>query len=180
MFDIWVDADSVPRTHRPIILKAAARLGFRTYFVADRPLGDVDGFASEQTHRLREELKATGVEDEAQIKACRSNISMVVVSTGADSADDYIVENVKCPALCITHDIPLASRLLEKGVDVIDDRGETYTNEDIKTRLGDRLVNQELRTMGVFAQQSRIGVSLTKAFADNLDRTITKMLKRNQ
>ncbi|MBP5162193.1 MAG: DUF188 domain-containing protein, partial [Spirochaetales bacterium] len=95
--------------------------------------------------------------------------------------DDYIVETAAEGSLCITHDIPLASRLLEKGCTVIDDRGSEYTASDIKVRLGDRLVNQELRSWGVFSeQQGRIGQGVQKAFADSLDRTITRMMNGNR
>ena len=104
---------------------------------------------------------------------------MIVVSSGENSADDYIADTAETGSLCITHDIPLASRLLEKGCTVIDDRGSEYTPDDIKVRLGDRLVNQELRSWGVFSeQQARMGQGVQKAFADNLDRTITRMMKK--
>ena len=68
--------------------------------------------------------------------------------------------------------------MLEKGARAIDDRGESYTTQTINARLGNRLVNQKLREMGVFAeQQSKMKGSCAKSFADNLDRTLTAMLK---
>lgn len=177
--EIWIDADSVPRNLRGVVLRAAVRTSLPTFFVADRTLSDVELFIQEDTFRLRRALREAGETDKAVIKACRSKISMVVVENGADSADNYIVENSKPNSLCITHDIPLASRMLEKGARAIDDRGESYTSQTINARLGDRLVNQKLREMGVFAeQQSKMKGSYAKAFADNLDRTLTTMLKK--
>ena len=177
-FDIWVDADSVPRNLRQMILKAASRIGTSCFFVADRELPDVKAYIADDTFAQREKARQAGQTDAAEIKAIRSKISMVVVSSGENSADDYIVSQVTEASLCITHDIPLASRLLEKGCTVIDDRGGEYTPADIKARLGDRLVNQELRSWGVFSeQQARMGQDVQKAFADCLDRTITRMMK---
>lgn len=126
------------------------------------------GFICQDTGRLRSE---TGD------RSLKSKIKMVVVQSGENSADDYMVLNAQEGSLCITHDIPLAERLLEKNCTVIDDRGGTYTQENIKALLADRSVNAELRSWGVFAeQQSRHTKTGTKNFADNLDRTVTKML----
>ena len=176
---LWVDADSVPKNLRSIILKASVRINAQAYFVSDRNLSDVQLFIEEDTHRIRSEKKAQGIIEKAQLKAYISLIRQIVVPTGKDSADNYIVENSTIPALCITHDIPLASRMLEKGAFVIDDRGESYTKENIKARLGNRTINQQLREFGIFEeQQSKMKESSTKAFADNLDRTLTLILKQ--
>lgn len=177
-FELWIDADSVPKNLRAVILRAAVRTGMPTFFVADRTLADVELFIQEDTFRLRQALRRAGETNAVALRSCRTKIRMVVVEKGADSADDYIVENSSSKALCITHDIPLASRMLAKGAHAIDDRGESYTTQTINARLGDRLVNQTLREMGVFAQQqSKMKGSDSKAFADNLDRTLTAMLK---
>ncbi|MCF0262754.1 MAG: DUF188 domain-containing protein [Sphaerochaetaceae bacterium] len=177
-FDIWVDADSLPKNLRPIVLNAAARLGCKCTFVADRTLKDVTQFISDDTFNLRQKAREQGQSDDSVIKAIKSKISMVVVSSGENSADDYIVEKASAPCLCITHDIPLAARLLEKKCIVLDDRGHEYSDSDIKVRLTDRLVNQELRSWGVFAdQQAKMGNDNKKAFSDAFDRTITRMCK---
>ena len=177
-FDIWVDADSVPQNLRQIVLKAAARLDAACFFVADRILPDVRQYIADDTHRLRQIVREAGQTDEQSVKAIKSAVSMVVVESGADSADDYIVSNARPGSLCITHDIPLAARLLEKGCTVLDDRGGEYTADDIRTRLSDRLVNRELRSWGVFdQQQGKMGMQVRKAFADNLDRVITRLVR---
>ena len=178
-FNIWVDADSVPVKLRQMILKAASRTSAPCFFVADRELPDVKAYIAEDTFALREKARQAGQPDASEIRRIKSRISMVVVASGENSADDYIVEQASESSLCITHDIPLASRLLEKGCTVIDDRGSEYTASDIRARLGDRLVNQELRSWGVFSeQQAKMGQGVQKAFADNLDRTITRMMKK--
>lgn len=169
----FIDADSLPKSLRPIILKAAVRTGAAAYFVADRPLKDVQTFIADDTHRLR-----SATNDMTQ----KSKIQMIVVTSGQDSADNYIVENCLPGSLCITHDIPLAFRLLEKKCFVIDDRGGTYDEDNIKSLLKDRDVNSTLREYGIFAeQQSKVSeLSSIKQFADNFDRLITKLtLKEN-
>ena len=59
---------------------------------------------------------------------------------------------------------------------MIDDRGSEYTSDDIKARLGDRLVNKELRSWGVFTdQQGKMDASNQKSFADSFDRLLTRL-----
>lgn len=166
-FDIYVDADSITVNLRSIILKAAVRLGTAAVFVADRNLPDVSKFIADDTHRVRVENNDRNL---------KSKIKMIVVQSGENSADDRIVETVTENSLCITHDIPLAARLLEKGCFVINDRGDSYNQDNIKTLLKDREVNATLREWGICAdKQKRQDASSVKSFADNFDRLITKM-----
>lgn len=178
-FDIYVDADSVPRNLRPIILKASKRTEGATYFVADRALNDVKQYIAEDTFATRKALREAGETDEEVIKKAKSRISMIVVTTSSNSADDYIVQSIKEGDLCITHDIPLASRVLERDALAIDDRGSEYTKADISRRLTGRLVNQELRSWGVFSeQQGRMDNKSQKAFSDTLDKVLTRMERK--
>ena len=181
MIEIWIDADSLPKNLRAIVLKAAQRTGCKTVFCADRSLPDVVDFIANDTARLRKELPPQ-ILNEPDYKTIKKNvksgISMSVVQSGENSADDYIVENAVSNSLCITHDIPLASRLLEKGCTVIDDRGRNYTKDNIRMLLSERAVNNELRSWGVFSeQQKRLTSSDTKAFADNFDRQLRILLE---
>jgi len=168
-FEIWIDADSLPKNLRPIILRAGKRINCKVVFTADRTLSDVTQFIAEDTASLRQE---SGLEGEER-KKIKSKISMVVVESGENSADDFMVFNAPVQSLCVTHDIPLASRLLEKGCVVIDDRGRDFTKENIRQLLSERAVNNELRSWGVFSeQQKKMNSSDTKAFADNFDRKL--------
>ena len=40
---------------------------------------------------------------------------MILVGEGADAADDWIAERIGAFDVCVTSDIPLASRCLKKG-----------------------------------------------------------------
>ena len=158
MFSLYVDSDSLPVQLRPIILHASQRLSLSVSFVADRPLADIVALATSK----------------------QTSIKMIVVEQGADSADNKIVELAQQNDLCITHDIGLANRLLEKGCKVIDDRGSSYTAENIKTLLLRRELNNKLREEGIFAeQQESRNIKTKQLFANNFDRVLTKMLKEN-
>ena len=41
------------------------------------------------------------------------NVSMVLVGDNADAADDWIAEHISAVDVCVTSDIPLASRCLK-------------------------------------------------------------------
>lgn len=113
------------------------------------------------------------------IRAVRTPIAMVVVDTGADSADDYIVEHAAARTLAVTHDVPLAARLVEKELVVLDDRGGCFTPANMRERLSLRNAMTEFREMGIYAERGRgIGVVETKAFADALDRQLVELLRR--
>ena len=44
-----------------------------------------------------------------------SNLRMVPVGDTADAADDWIAEHISAVDVCVTSDIPLASRCLKQG-----------------------------------------------------------------
>ena len=78
---------------------------------------------------------------------------MVVVEGGENAADDKIVELANENNLCITHDIPLAARLIEKNVYVIDDRGNVLDKNNIRERLSIRDTQKDFREMGIFNEK---------------------------
>src|SRR5439155_13906125 len=65
-------------------------------------------------------------------------VSFVRVAGGLDVADSFIVESSSPGDLCVTADIPLASRLVDKGLIVIDPRGDLYSKDSIGERLSIR------------------------------------------
>ena len=48
------------------------------------------------------------------------NVSMVLVGDSADAADDWIAEHISAVDVCVTSDIPFASRCLEKQIKIGD------------------------------------------------------------
>jgi len=177
-FEIWVDSDSFPENLRKIVLNRCYKNKIPVHFVADRELRDITAFYGKHTGKLRELKKGQNpdLEDES-LKEIKSWIQMHVVPVGSDSADDFIVENVKSGSLVITHDIPLAARLLEKDAVVIDDRGGEFDKGTIKRRLSSRDVNMQLREWSVFFKEKNkeMGQRETREFSNAFDRECTKM-----
>jgi uncharacterized protein YaiI (UPF0178 family) len=143
---ILVDADSCPRPAREIVLRSSARTGIKTLFAANRPIPGIRG-----------EL-------------------MELCPPGEGSADDRIVELARPGDLALTRDIPLAERLVEKGVRVLDDRGRTYSKENIRQlrSLRDFMVGLAENNLGM-ERTANYGKREIKAFADSFDREVRKL-----
>src|SRR5690606_7526669 len=75
-------------------------------------------------------------------------IRNVVVSKGADAADDWIVENAAANDIAITADVPLAARLVEMSVHVLGRTGRAVTPESIGMAVAMRDLKQHLRESG--------------------------------
>lgn len=76
-------------------------------------------------------------------------IRMIIVPEGADAADDWIVERITAADVCITADIPLASRCLAKGARAVGPNGKHWTQDNIGSALAGREIGRHLREMGV-------------------------------
>lgn len=149
-FTVWVDADACPRDLRDIIELAAIRRRVRTVFVAN---------AYMHVHPSE-------------------HIVFRQVDKGGDKADDYIVENATAADLAITADIPLAARLVEKSVPVINTRGEDITGANIGERLAMRNLMEELRGAGmVSGGPKEMDKTDVQRFANAFDRFLTRKLR---
>jgi uncharacterized protein YaiI (UPF0178 family) len=147
---IWVDADALPNEIKEIILRASARLGIETVLVAN---------------------KNVAIGDDPLV-------SLVRVDAGPDVADAYIVEHSAGGDFCITADIPLAARLVERGLTVIDPRGELYSAESIGERLAIRDFMRDLRASGVqTGGPAPFGARAKQRFASQLDRLLTAAVR---
>ena len=125
---------------------------------------------SERRRRVRDEM----TREEA--RKIGSEIHMIVVQSGKDSADDEIVRIAEPMSLAITHDIPLSARLIEKGITVIDDRGNTLSAENIRKRLSERESNARFREMGLFTDKSKHFDERTiREFSAAFDRAIVAL-----
>ncbi len=144
---IWVDADACPVVVKEILFKAAERTKVLVTLVANRHV---------QTPPS-------------------AYIKMLQVASGFDVADNEIVERVSSGDLVITGDIPLAADVIEKGGHALNPRGELYTVDSIKQRLNIRDFMDTMRASGVnTGGQAPLSQSDRQAFANNLDRLLTK------
>jgi len=81
----------------------------------------------------------------------------VVVAEGADAADDWIADHIGAGDICITADIPLAARCLDKGARVLAPSGKTFTADSIGMALGMRDLSRHLREMTPGGQTHHAG-----------------------
>ena len=148
---IWIDADAAPRPMKDIVFRAALRREVETVLVANQPL---------------------------QTPADNRFVTSVRVEGGPDVADAYIAEYAESGHIALTADIPLAAFLVEKGVQVIDPRGDEYTPENVGERLSIRDFMDELRSTGVETGGPKAyGAKEKQAFAATFDRVLTQILR---
>lgn len=120
MTEIYVDADACPV--RDEVYRVAGRLNLVVHLVSNgsRP------------------FRPPGL----------PNVFMVTVPDGADIADDWIAERITAADVCVTNDIPLASRCLAKGARAVAPKGHVWTPDNIGNALAGREVARHLREMG--------------------------------
>lgn len=142
---IWVDADACPVAVKEIIFRAADRMQIETVLVANQYI---------RTPPSR-------------------YIKMLQVPRGFDVADDEIVNRAQPGDLAITSDIPLASQLVDKQVNVLSPRGDVYSMENIKALHTMRDFMDTMRASGLdtggppaYSQADR------KTFASQFDKLL--------
>jgi uncharacterized protein len=118
--DIYVDGDACPV--REEIYRVAARLRLKVFVVSNgsRPIRPPS----------------------------TANVSMVLVGDRADAADDWIAEHITSVDVCVTSDIPLASRCLKVGARVVSPSGKQWTQANIGNALAGREIARQLRELG--------------------------------
>jgi len=153
---ILLDADSCPKAARDLLLRRAKKTGICLIFAANRQIPGLD----------------------TQEAEC---VKMEICPNTDNSADDRIVELAQKDDLVITRDIPLAKRLIEKDVYVIDDRGRTFTANNINELLSLRNFTVGLADNGLeFERTANYGKKELKHFADSLDKILTKLAKNKE
>jgi uncharacterized protein YaiI (UPF0178 family) len=115
---IFVDADACPVKDE--VYRVAARYGLKVFIVANSPI---------MIPRAPE-------------------IERVVVEAGPDAADDWIAERAGPGAIVVTADVPLASRCVKSGADVIAPNGNPFGERSIGMALATRNLMDQLRSAG--------------------------------
>jgi uncharacterized protein len=77
-----------------------------------------------------------------------ANVNRIVVTNGADAADDWIVEHAEPGDIVVTADVPLASRAHKKGAHVVSNNGKLFSEDSIGMALAMRNLMSELREAG--------------------------------
>ena len=73
---------------------------------------------------------------------------LVVVDDGFDAADDWIVEHATPGDIVVTADIPLASRCLKAGAEVLGPSGRPFSDDNIGDAMASRELLSQLREQG--------------------------------
>jgi len=76
-------------------------------------------------------------------------LERVVVGAGMDEADNWIAERAGPGDIVITADVPLASRAMKAGAEVIAPNGRAFTADSIGMTLATRNLMDSLRSAGV-------------------------------
>jgi uncharacterized protein YaiI (UPF0178 family) len=116
--------------------------------------------------RIYVDADACPVKDEVYRVAARHGLPVTVVANGfirvpqdpliervaagsaADAADDWIAERAGASDIVITADIPLASRCVKAGAQVIAPNGRPFTADSIGMTLAVRNLMHDLRSAG--------------------------------
>jgi len=118
---IYIDADACPV--REEVYRVAGRLGLQVFVVSNfsRPIRP----------------------------PALPNVELVMVGDAFDAADDWIAARVGRGDVCVTADIPLASRALAKGARVVAPNGHIWTSANIGAALVGRELSRHLRELGM-------------------------------
>ncbi len=103
-------------------------------------------------------------------------IERVVVDAAPDAADDWIAARATRGAIVITADVPLASRCVKAGVDVIAPTGKAFTESSIGLALATRNLFDQLRAQGdVIGGPKPFSPRDRSAFLSALDLAIVRL-----
>jgi len=106
-------------------------------------------------------------------------IERIAAGSGMDAADDWIVERVKPGDVVVTSDIPLASRCVKAGADVIAPNGKPFTEESIGMTLAVRNLMTDLRSAGEVTGGPRSFSPRDRStFLSALDQTLRRIQRR--
>ena len=151
MIEIYIDADACPVKDE--VLRVAERHNMQIHVVGNTWLRKPDG----------------------------PLVNKVVVPEGPDVADDWIAEHISDGDICITGDIPLAGRCIEKGAAALGHTGKPFTEDSIGTQLAMRDLMAHLRDTGEVRGGGRGRNRRDRErFIEALERTVTSILRSQQ
>jgi len=149
MFEIFVDADACPVKEEVYVV--ASRYNVPVVLVAN------------QRMRTPTDL----------------DVTLVVVESGPDVADDWIAEHVREHDVVVTADIPLAARCLERRASALGSDGRPFTEDMIGGALASRQLGADLREMGVVGRgPAALSARDRSRFLSRLDEMVQRSLRR--
>jgi uncharacterized protein YaiI (UPF0178 family) len=106
-------------------------------------------------------------------------IERIAAGSGMNAADDWIAERACAFDIVITADIPLASRCVKAGAEVIAPNGKPFTEQSIGMTLAMRNLMTDLRSSGeITGGPKSFAARDRSAFLSALDQTIRRIQRR--
>jgi uncharacterized protein YaiI (UPF0178 family) len=107
-------------------------------------------------------------------------IERITAGSGMDAADDWIADRAGNGDIVITSDIPLASRCVKAGAEVIAPNGKPFTESSIGMTLAVRNLMTDLRSSGeITGGPKGFSPRDRSAFLSALDQTIRRVQRRH-
>jgi len=107
------------------------------------------------------------------------SIERIAAGSGMDAADDWIAERAGAGDIVITSDIPLASRCVKTGAEVLAPNGKPFTEASIGMTLAVRNLMTDLRSSGeVTGGPKSFAARDRSTFLSALDQTIRRIQRR--
>ncbi len=103
-------------------------------------------------------------------------IQRVVVGAGLDAADEWIAERAGRGTIVVTSDIPLASRCVKSGADVIAPNGKRFNESSVGVALATRNLMDRLRSTGQATSEPKpFGLRDRSNFLSALDNAVVRL-----
>lgn len=145
--NIWIDGDACPKLIKQILFRAAMKRRVPLYIVAN--------------HFLHTPISPF--------------IKKIMVPSGFDAADTYIVSHLAKYDLVITADTILADLVIAKDAMALNPRGTLYTINTIKQVVSIRHFNETLRGAGQLqGGLNPLTAKEIQSFSNHLDRILTQ------
>ena len=125
----------------------------------------------------RHNLKVIQVADGGLRPSRDPMVQNVIVTQGADAADDWIADNIAPKDICITNDIPLAKRCLENGAIALKPNGKLFDEANIGMALAMRDLKQHIRES---QQTQTFNAPFTKVDRSNFLQALDRLIQQSK
>jgi len=150
---IWIDGDACPKVIKQILFRAAIKRSVPLCIVANH----------------------------TTITPPSLFIKRIIVESGFDAADIYIVAHLEKNDLVITADTILADLVIDKKAIALNPRGTLYSVNNIKQIVTMRNLNETLRSTGLIrGGLSQLSAKEVQNFSNHLDKIITQFHQTTQ
>lgn len=106
-------------------------------------------------------------------------VERIVVGSGFDAADDWIVENATADTIVVTADILLADRCIKAGATVLSPSGRKFDANSIGNAVATRALMDHLRVGGdIVGGPAPFSKADRSRFLSTLDEALVRLTRR--